>query len=240
MTVLAGGGGMSREMKQDCSLTGPESQHAIGTGLAAAEWYHSEVPRGTMKRLTKRRGDPVAGDTAIWALLHVVLAAAGICFWGSWISLPFWLAYGVICGSACASLWHECGHGTAFRERWLNDVVYRVASFQLVRNPVNWRLSHARHHADTIIAGRDPEIAWMHPVKLGLMSLKHAGIVDVWDSLKAQVRNALRNVSTDERDRIPECGIAKAILWARVHMLPDSTAPYRVSPPSAIPDRVLA
>ncbi|NND19773.1 MAG: fatty acid desaturase family protein [Silicimonas sp.] len=209
---------MPRERVRDYTLTGPDSKHAQATGLAAAEWYHSDVPRKTMKRLMQRRDGPAARDTALWVLLHVVFAAGGIYFWGSWLSVPFWLAYGVIYGSACDSRWHECGHGTAFRTRWLNDVVYHIASFQVMRNPVNWRWSHARHHTDTIIVGRDPEIAWMHPIKMGLMSLKYVGIVDAWDSLKVIFRNARGEFSADELDYIPESERPKAVFWARVHV----------------------
>ena len=36
----------------------------------------------------------------------------------------------------------------------------------LMRNPVTWRWSHARHHTDTIIVGRDAEIAVMRPPDL--------------------------------------------------------------------------
>ena len=72
--------------------------------------------------------------------------------------MPFWAAYGVLYGSACDSRWHECGHGTAFKTRWMNDVVYNIASFQVMRNPVAWRWSHARHHTDTYIVGRETVI----------------------------------------------------------------------------------
>ena len=210
-------GEMLRETVRDYSLTGPESKHAIETGLAAAEWYHSDVPRKTMKHLMKRRDGPAARDTAIWVLLHVAFAAGGLYFWGSWLAVPFWLAYGVIYGSACDSRWHECGHGTAFRTRWMNDVVYHIASFQVMRNPVNWRWSHARHHTDTIIVGRDPEIAWMHPIKMGLMSLKYVGFLDAWESMKVIFRNAFGQLSADELDYIPESERSKAVFWARVH-----------------------
>ena len=44
----------------------------------------------------------------------------------------------------------------------MNDIVYEIASFMVMRNPVNWRWSHARHHTDTIIVGRDAEIGFMH------------------------------------------------------------------------------
>jgi len=34
----------------------------------------------------------------------------------------------------------------------------------MVRDPNCWKYSHACHHSDTIIVGRDPEIAIMRPV----------------------------------------------------------------------------
>lgn len=204
--------------ERDYSLTGPSSRHAVEAGLAAAEWYHTDVPRKTMKNLMKRRDGPAMRDTIIWALLHVVFAAGGIYFWGTWIAVPFWLAYGVLYGSACDSRWHECGHGTAFRTRWMNDVVYHIASFQVMRNPVNWRWSHARHHTDTIIVGRDPEIAWMHPIKLGMKALAYVGVYEVWLSLKVLARNAAGILSPDEKDYIPSSEWPKAVFWARVHM----------------------
>ena len=48
----------------------------------------------------------------------------------------------------------------------MNQVVYQIACFMIMRNPVTWRWSHARHHTDTIIVGRDPEIAVMRPPDL--------------------------------------------------------------------------
>lgn len=203
---------------RDYSLTGPSGTRAIEIGLAAAEWYHSDVPRKVFKTLIKRRDGPAMRDTAIWVSLHILFATGGIYFWGSWLCLPFWFAYGVLYGSACDSRWHECGHGTAFRTRWMNDVVYHIASFQIMRNPVNWRWSHARHHTDTLIVGRDPEIAWMHPINLVFKALAFVGIVDTWQSLRVLMRNALGHLSPEEKTYIPESEWPKAVFWARVHM----------------------
>ena len=61
------------------------------------------------------------------------------------------------------SRWHECGHGTAFKTRWMNDALYQIASFMVLREPTVWRWSHTRHHTDTIIVGRDPEIVAPRP-----------------------------------------------------------------------------
>jgi fatty acid desaturase len=203
---------------RDYSLTGPSARHAIEVGLAAAEWYHTDVPRKELKALMARRDGPALWDTALWIVLHFLTAAGGIYFWGSWWCVPFWLAYGVLYGSACDSRWHECGHGTAFRTQWMNDTVYHIASFQVMRNPVNWRWSHARHHTDTIIVGRDPEIAWMHPISLTKKAFAWIGVLDAWSYLKAISRNAFGALSPDEADYIPVAEKPKVIRAARIHL----------------------
>jgi fatty acid desaturase len=208
----------SAAVGRDYSLTGASAQRAVDAGLATADWYHSEIPKKTLKALMKRRDAPAIRDTLLWIALHVVFAAGGIYFWGSWTAVPFWLAYGVLYGSACDSRWHECGHGTAFRTRWMNDAVYQIASFQVMRNPVNWRWSHARHHTDTIIVGRDPEIAWMHPISLIGRALAVVGVYGPVQSLGVLMRNALGQLSEDERNYIPQTEWHKAHFCARIHM----------------------
>lgn len=204
---------------KDYSLTGSSTNQAIKSGLVAAQWYHSNVSRKTMKSLMQRRDSPAIIDTLIWVILHIVFAWGGIYFWGSWSAIPFWLAYGVIAGSVCDSRWHECGHGTAFKTRWMNDLVYHFASFQIMRNPINWRWSHTRHHTDTIIVGRDPEIVWMHPINLTLKFLSFFGIFDAYHSLKGLCSNAIGILSQDEQEYIPTSEYPKVIFWARIHML---------------------
>lgn len=203
---------------RDYSLTGPEGQHAIEVGLASAEWYHSDVPRKAMKELMQRRDGPALRDTVIWLGLIIVSAWGGISLWGSWWAIPCFLVYGVLYGSACDSRWHECGHGTAFRTGWMNDVVYHIASFMVMRNPVSWRWSHSRHHTDTIIVGRDPEIAFMRPQALVLGALHFIGIPDIFLHFRVIARNAVGIVTADEKDYIPAREWPKVIFWARVHM----------------------
>jgi fatty acid desaturase len=205
-------------VRRDYSLTGPEAQRAVKAGLASAEWYHSEVPRKVMKDLMQRSDGPALRDTLIWIGLLVVSGAGVIVAWGSWWVLPFLLVYGVLYGSACDSRWHECGHGTAFRTSWMNDVVYHFASFLVMRNPVAWRWSHARHHTDTIIVGRDPEIGHFRPPQLLLTALHFVGIPDVFLHFWVLARNAAGIISAEEADYIPQSERGKAIFWARVHM----------------------
>jgi len=204
--------------KRDYSLTGPSSRHAVDIGLTAAEWYHSEVPRKVMKELMQRRDGPAIRDTIVWIGLLAATGAGGVYFWGTWWAVPLFVVYGVLYGSACDSRWHEAGHGTAFRTGWMNDVVYHIASFMLMRNPVNWRWSHARHHTHTLTVGRDPEIAFMHPTGLWLNVLHFVGLVDAYQSLKVILCNALGFFTTDERDYIPASELPKARTAAQAHL----------------------
>ena len=51
--------------KRDYSLLGPEAAKAEAAGLAAAQWYHSDVPRREMKALMQREDQPAIRDTII-------------------------------------------------------------------------------------------------------------------------------------------------------------------------------
>jgi len=202
--------------RRDYSLTGPARDRAMDRGLVAAEWYHSDIPRKEMKALMQRRDQPAIRDTVLWIGLLVAAAAGGIALWGTWWALPFWLAYGVLYGSACDARWHECGHGTAFRTAWMNDAVYVFASFLAMRNPVSWRWSHARHHTDTIIVGRDPEISVMRPVDFARKALAFVGIPDAFVHFGILLRNAAGRFGPAERDYIPDSDIPRATRWAQL------------------------
>jgi fatty acid desaturase len=202
--------------KRDYSLTGADTARAVATGLAAAEWYHTEVPRQAMKALMQRSDGPAIRDTAIWVLAFVVTAAGGIYFYGSWWCVPFWLAYGVLYGSSSDSRWHECGHGTAFKTRWMNKVVYQIACFMIMRNPTVWRWSHSRHHTDTIIVGRDPEIAVMRPPDLIRLILNFFGIIDAGLALGDMLRYCAGRLNAGEKSFIPETEWPKVFFVARV------------------------
>lgn len=205
--------------KRNYSLLGEDAKRAIETGLAAAEWYHTDIPRKEMKALMAREDVPAVRDTAILFGAMIAFAAVGIALWPSWWSAPFWLAYGVLYGSAMDSRWHECGHGTAFRTPWMNNLVYQVASFCMIRNPVTWRWSHARHHTDTIIVGRDPEIVAMRPPVLFRIVLNLFGIVDAWNGWSRMLLNASGRLDPEEATLIPESEHPKVIRVARIWTL---------------------
>ena len=201
--------------RRDYGLLGPEAERAVATGLASAQWYRSDIPRKQMKALMRREDGPAIRDTLILFGAMLVLALAGIALWPSWWSAPFWLGYGVLYGSAMDSRWHECGHGTAFRTDWMNDLVYRIASFMMVRNPVTWRWSHARHHTDTVVVGRDPEIAVMRPVAALRLVGNFLGLADAFGGWKRMLVNASGRLTPEEASFIPESERPKVVATAR-------------------------
>ncbi len=207
---------MSPAFVRDYNLTGVNATAAVEKGLAEAEWYTSPVPREKLRALLQRRNAPAIRDTALWIALLLTSGCATVALWGSWWVVIPYLVYSVLYGTSSDSRWHECGHGTAFRTDWMNIVVYEVASFMVMRESVVWRWSHNRHHSDTIIVGRDPEIQVPRPpnfLKLFLSLFALPGYCTYFPSL---LRHALRRITDAERTFLPESEFLKVYRNARI------------------------
>jgi fatty acid desaturase len=209
---------MGRERLERYRLSGPENQAAVNAGLAGGDWFRSAVPRPRMKQLMRRSDGPAIRDTVIWIGLLAGFAGLGIALWGTWWAVPFFLAYGVLYGSSSDSRWHEAGHGTAFRTRWLDQGLYQLASFMIMRDPTTWRWSHARHHTDTLIVGRDPEIAAMRPARLLRLLANFAGLVDVPLAFRLMLVHAAGRLTADEADYVPASERPRVYRTARIDL----------------------
>lgn len=204
------------ERNRDYSLVGRDTEAAVKLGLAAAEWYHSDIPRKRMKQLMRRKDLPGIRDTVIWVAALAVSGYGGYRFWGTWACVPFFLCYGLLYGTASNSRWHEAGHGTAFKTSWLNDVVYQVSSFMTLQEPTLWRWSHSRHHTDTIIVGRDPEILPMRPPHLIALAPEVVGIGTAKHLAVSLVRHAFGRLTSEEATYVPESERTRVYLEARI------------------------
>jgi fatty acid desaturase len=218
------------ETQRDYSLIGPSGELAAEQGLVAAEWYHTDVPRKRMKQLMRRQDGPAIRDTAIWFALLVGFGFGGYWFWGSWACVPFFVCYGVLYGSASDSRWHETGHGTAFKTQWLNDALYRIASFMNMKEATFWRWSHARHHTDTIIVGRDREIAAMRPPDVLRLVINLTGIREAIRIVASVARHAAGRLTAEEVTFIPESErhrvYREARAWVAIYLIVIGTAIY--------------
>lgn len=200
---------------RDYSLLGRDAKRAKEQGLANAQWYQAPIPRARLKELMKRSDGPAIRDTLIWIASFIITASFAIYFFPSWWSLPFFLAYGVLYGSSSDSRWHECGHGTAFKTRWMNDVVYEVACFMIMRAPTVWRWSHTRHHTDTIIVGRDPEIAVMRPTKMLKVAAAYFAIPQTIDAIKKMFIHVSGHLTPEELTFVPDTERNRVYMTAR-------------------------
>jgi MocE subfamily Rieske [2Fe-2S] domain protein len=204
--------------KLDYSLTGVNSSAAVEKGLAEADWYQCPVPRETMRALLERRDGPAIRDTILWFALILGFGYATYLLWGTWWALLTYLPYAVLYASTSDSRWHEAGHGTAFRTDWMNNALYEVASFMVMRESVVWRWSHTRHHSDTIIVGRDPEIAVPRPPDLGAIAQSFFGIGTYKVYFRRIVLHALGQMTPDERTFVPEAEFGRTYVRARIYL----------------------
>jgi fatty acid desaturase len=204
---------------RDYSLTGPEASSAHEKGLVSAVWYQCAVPRKRLKALMQRRNGPAVRDTALWLLALVLSGYGGYYFWGGAACVPFFIVYGVLYGTAANSRWHETGHGTAFKTRWLNDAVYQLACFMVMYEPDVWRWSHARHHTDTIVVGRDPEIVEPRPPSLIKIALSFMSLPHGFNVLKSLFVHTGGTLSAAEENFIPPSEWPKVYRAARIWLV---------------------
>ena len=125
----------------------------------------------------------------------------------------------MIYASTSDSRWHEAGHGTAFKTDWMNNALYEIASFMVCRESVVWRWSHARHHSDTIIVGRDPEIGALRPVSLIGIVLKFVNMPYLFNYYRSVLRHAFGRMTPDERTYIPASEFGRVYRRARIYLV---------------------
>jgi len=205
----------------DYSLTGANTARAIEQGLAEAQWYTCPVPKVEMRKLLQRRDGPAIRDTLLWFALLIGLGACGGVLWlhhSLWAIIPF-LLYGVLYGSTSDSRWHESSHGTAFKTDWMNNVLYEIASFMVMREATVWRWSHNRHHSDTIIVGRDPEIAVPRPPNMWNFWLSFFSLPAARAYFKTVAIHCTGRLTPAERTFIPASEYGKVIWRARIYAL---------------------
>ena len=230
MSTTTHGAAAATSRRDEYKLVGGAGERAQAAGLVNANWYRCAVPRPTMKNLMQRSDGTAIRDTVLWYALIIGSGVLACLSWGTVWMLPAFLLYGTLYCSPADSRWHEAGHGTAFKTRWINDVLYQLASFQVFRRPTVWRWSHARHHTDTLVVGRDPEIAAPVPISwfvliVNIFALKHAA-----GELPKVLNNALGRLGEEEKTFIPETEWRKVIhearIWVAIYALVVGTTIY--------------
>jgi MocE subfamily Rieske [2Fe-2S] domain protein len=181
-------------------------------------WWSPDIPRPELKALMQRSDRYGLLDFGLWIVLLAVSGTLAWMSWGTWWAIPAFLVFGTIYSSADAR-WHECGHGTVFRTRWLNEVFYHISSFMTIREAYLWRWSHARHHTNTIIVGYDPEIQVQRPADLIRLLMDfiyvRSGPTEIWRVIK----HAAGQPDEGVRSFVPASEISKMVWSSRIYLL---------------------
>jgi fatty acid desaturase len=101
----------------------------------------------------------------------------------------------------------------------MNDAVYHIACFMVLREPTVWRWSHTRHHTDTIIVGRDPEIAVPRPPNLLGIALNCFALRSGFAFFGKLLLHTTGRLAADEATYIPETERGMVYVVARVWVL---------------------
>ena len=126
----------------------------MAMGEARADSAAAKLEASNWSRILARYRSPSAGRCFVEILItfgpFVLLWAAtwlGVYF-GYWISLVLAVpAAGFLV--RLFMIQHDCGHGSFFRTRWLNDWIGRVIGVLTLTPYDFWRHTHAVHHASS-------------------------------------------------------------------------------------------
>ncbi len=210
---------MSALIENRYVLSKENSERALAKGLAEAAWYRTPVPKAEIRRLLERRDGPAIRDTLLWFTLIFAAAYWAWSWWGKWSAILPFAIYGALYASSSDSRWHESGHGTAFKTDWMNNALYEIASFMVMRESTIWRWSHTRHHSDTIIVGRDPEIQVPRPPNLVDFGKKFFGLGTFPRYWISAARHCFGRMSGPEKEFVPESEYSGVFVRARIYVM---------------------
>ena len=123
-------------------------------------------------RLDRKRLRALAARSDRPGLIYLVqwfasLAGTGFLVWstlGSGWVWPAMFTHGVLLTVPVYAISHETAHGTAFRTRWLNELVFWITSLLYMEVPLHRRYTHTNHHTFTWHVGKDSQMPFDTPM----------------------------------------------------------------------------
>ena len=181
------------------------------------QWFAPKISRKAMKQLMRRSDRVALRHFGLWLGLLVVSGVTAFLTWGTLWCIPAFAVYGILFAASDHRA-HELSHGTPFKTRWLNEALYHLNAFMTLHKGFYWRWSHSRHHTDTIIVGRDPEIAVPRPpdilgIVLDLLFLKSGS-----REIGKIVRHAFGSLNADGHHFVPESEQWKVVWSSRAYV----------------------
>jgi len=172
------------------------------------------LSRRDLKRLMQRSDSPALLRLAVWFLLIAGTSSLIYHSMGTWLLVPAMFLHGIILVHHF-SLQHECCHYTAFKTRWLNDVVANYCGLVIMLPNRFFRYEHCDHHTHTQVEGKDPE---MIPLPGNLSAyLMYLSSIPYWQAkFKEITRHSLGRLTPEDKVFVPREEYATVILEARL------------------------
>jgi fatty acid desaturase len=188
---------------------------------SGSKWFAPNLTRKELKTFLTRNNHRGFAHFGLWLALLGGLGylAARLYLVGSWWAIPSFLIYGVVYSSNNAR-WHECSHGTCFRSDWANRFFYWLCGSMELRDGIEFRWSHARHHSYTMIRTIDPAIPLPRPPNLIKYAMDYFYLWSGFYALRNLILHAVGVVPGMVRNYVPEDEF-KVMFWsARAALLP--------------------
>lgn len=172
------------------------------------------LTRRELKQLMRRSDKPAFVRLMLWVC---IVGLTGFGIWlakGSWLILPAMFVHGVVLVHHF-SLQHECCHYTAFKTRWLNDVVGNICGLVIMLPNRFFRYEHCDHHTYTQLKGKDTELIELPDTIAGYFY--YLSSIPYWKAKFSELwRHAGGQLSAEEKKFVPREERSMVVLEARL------------------------
>ena len=190
------------------------------------KWHKCNVDKEILKELSKKSDLKGFQHVSVFFGLLIITGTLAYITWGTWSSVFWFLVYGNIY-SFSNPLWHETGHKTAFKSKFLNEIFYYISSFMSNFEPVRWRYTHFLHHGNTYSTDNpfDHEIEYDNnlketPKRLLINITPFLGLLFFKKHISFEIIQHAFGIKTKVmQDSIPESSQSKAIFNSRIYLL---------------------
>ncbi len=189
------------------------------------KWHKCYVDKEILKELSKKSDLKGFQHISVFFGLLILTGTLAFITLGTWWSVFWFLVYGNIY-SFSNPLWHETGHKTAFKSKFLNEIFYYVSSFMSNFEPIRWRYSHFVHHGNTYSTENpfDHEIEYGNdlsdtPKRLLINITPFLDLLFFKKHISFEIIQHAFGIKTKVmQDTIPESAQSKAIFNSRVYL----------------------
>ena len=173
------------------------------------------LDKKTLKALLRRSDRPGLIYLAQWIAFLIATGSLVAISLGTIWMWPAMLLYGTFLTVPSYALSHETAHGTAFKTRWLNEVVLWLTSLLYMEEPLHRRYTHTNHHTFTWWVGKDSQMPFDTPMAFGGWLLEITGIGLARFHLKVMIQLAFNRFSDIQLVVIPAGEKPKLVRNAR-------------------------